>query len=80
MEHELDGSVGVIFLFDHRVIVDDISKTIAENVGEEHGNDGARRDETSDFFRFGDGPQDFVGARFRRGVCKGFAVSVQVER
>jgi hypothetical protein len=57
---KFDGSVVVEFLFDNRIVVNDVSKAVAGNNGESDRDNGAGKDETGDLFGFGGDPMDAI--------------------
>ena len=56
-----------------------ITKTVVGDSRVVNGEQGARKDESADFFGLGNEPEVAVGARFCRRVGQRFAVGVQVE-
>jgi hypothetical protein len=66
-------------LFNYRVVVYHIAKAVVWDGSIEDREKGSRDDQPIDFFGFRDEPEMTVGAGFRRGVRKGFAVEIQIQ-
>jgi hypothetical protein len=74
-----DGPVLVDFLFDNRIITNDVAKVVAGNGRIGDGDDGPRQDEAGDLLTFGSDPMETIGSGFGCSVGERFTVLVQIE-
>ena len=74
-----DGPVFVDFLFDDRIIIDDVTTAAAGNGRIGDGDDGPRQDEAGDLLAFGSDPMGTIGSGFGCSVGERFAVLIQIE-
>ena len=77
---KFNGSVVVDFLFDHRIIIDNVAKAVAGDCRIGNGDDCSGQDEAGDLFGFGSDPMEAIRSGFGCGVGEGFAVPIEIER
>ena len=76
---KLDRSVVVEFLFDHRIVIHDVAKTVAGNSRVGDRDDRAGQDEAGDFFGFRDDPMEAIRSGLGRGIGERLSMAIQIK-
>jgi hypothetical protein len=66
-------------LFDNRIVINDVAKSVAGNSGVGDRDDRAGEDEAGDFFGFGGDPMDAIRSGFGCRVSERLSMAIKVE-
>ena len=76
---KLYSAVVVEFLFDNRIVINDVTKSVAGNSGVRDRDDRAGENKACDFFGFGGDPMDAIRSGFGGRVGKWLTMAIKVE-